>query len=33
MATNAKNRLIHHCFGVVWMGFRTTPAILSVTVV
>ncbi len=29
----AMNKLIHHCLGVVWIGFRTTPAILSVTVV
>src|SRR5580704_6686513 len=32
MATKARNRLIHHCFGVVWIGFSTTPAIFSVTV-
>src|SRR5580698_1258140 len=32
MATKAKNRLIHHCFGVVWIGFSMTPAIFSVTV-
>src|ERR1700722_18472967 len=32
MATKANNRLIHHCFGVVWIGLRTTPAIFWLTV-